>query len=202
MIKEVILENGIRIMPKPDFISFEDIQKCLSRAHEVNEKKGLIYATQTQTIEKLKEKLENAVTYVAIDEENKVVATASMQFRKINHWYHNGDIGLLKLVGVLPEYSGKKLALFLLLLLRCFEAPKRDIEVIVSDSAEENIAIRNLYLNNGFKIVDCCKYPTNSFLSVVYALWFHGCPYSDDELQKHFSEHKKELLDSAKNELK
>lgn len=52
------------------------------------------------------------------------------------------------------------------------------IEVMVTDSAEENMAIRNLYLQNGFKIVDCCKYPENNFVSVVYAHWFHGCPHS------------------------
>lgn len=194
IIKEVVLEDGIRIMPKPEFISYEDIQNCLTKAHEINAKKGLFYATQSQTVEKLKEKLKDSVTYVAINEKNQVVATASLQFRKINHWYHNGDIGLLKLVGVLPEYSGKKLALLLLLLLRRFEAQTRGIEVVVSDSAEENIAIRNLYLNNGFKIVDCCKYPTNNFISVVYAFWFHGCPYSDEELITKFGNHKKELL--------
>lgn len=53
---------------------------------------------------------------MAITPNNKVIATASVQFRSINHWYHNGEIGLLKLVGVLPEYSGLKLATLLLLI--------------------------------------------------------------------------------------
>lgn len=39
LIKEIILENGIRIIPKPDYVSYSDIQKCLSKAHAVNEKK-------------------------------------------------------------------------------------------------------------------------------------------------------------------
>lgn len=192
-IKELILEDGIRIMPKPDSISYEEIQECLNKAHSINEKRGLIYATQNQTIEKLKEKLQNAVTYIAVNSDNKIIATASIQFRKINHWYHNGNIGLLKLLGVSPEYSGRKLALLLLLLLRGFEAKTRKIEVIVSDSAEENISIRNLYLNNGFKVVDCCKYPTNSFISIVYAFWFHGCPYTNEEINEHFESHYEEL---------
>lgn len=194
LIKEVLLENDIRIMPKPDYVSYSDIQDCLSKAHSVNEKNGLIYATKNQTVEKLIEKLKDSVTYVALSPENKVIATASVQFRKINYWYHNGDIALLKLVGVLPEYSGKKLALLLLLLLRMFEVQTRGIEVIVSDSAEENIAIKNLYLNNGFKIVDYCKYTTNNFISTVYAYWSHGCPHSDKILQEKSRKHRDELI--------
>lgn len=165
-IKELVLENGIRILKKPDYITYEQIQECLDKAHEVNTKKGLNYATQGQSVEKLVEKLKDAVTYVALTPDNKVVATASVQFRKINHWYHNGDIGLLKLIGVLPEYSGFKLATLLLFLLR-LKVQFKKVEVLVSDSAEANLAIRNLYLHNGFEIVDCCKYPNNNFISVV-----------------------------------
>lgn len=194
IIKEIILENGIRIIPKPDYVSYSDIQECLSKAHAVNEKKGLIYATQNQTVNTLIEKLKDSITYVALTPENKVIATASVQFRKINYWYHNGDIGLLKLLGVLPEYSGMKLALLLMLLIQHFEVKSRGIEVLVSDSAEENVPIRNLFLNNGFKIVDCCKYPTNSFISAVYAFWFHGCPFSDEELKIKYNQHRNELV--------
>lgn len=39
LIKEIIFENGIRIIPKPDYVSYSDIQECLSKAHAVNEKK-------------------------------------------------------------------------------------------------------------------------------------------------------------------
>lgn len=176
-INELVLENGIRILKKPEYVTYEQIQECLDKAHEVNIKKGLVYATKGQSVEKLIEKLKNAITYVALTPDNHVVATASVQFRSINHWYQNGEIGLLKLVGVLPEYSGLKLATFLLLIRR-IEVQSRKIEVMVTDSAEENMAIRNLYLQNGFKIVDCCKYPENNFVSVVYAYWFHGCPHS------------------------
>lgn len=191
-IKELTLDNGIRILKKPDYITFEQIQECLDKAHQVNAAKGLVYATQGQTVEKLIEKLKNAVTYVALTPDNKVVATASVQFRKINYWYHNGNIGLLKLIGVHPEYSGLKLAQ-LLLQLRRFEAQSRKIEVLVTDSAEKNLAIRNLYLHNGFEIVDCCKYPENNFVSVVYAYWFHGCPHSQLKRWLKYNMHRRKL---------
>lgn len=195
-IKELITDDGIRIMPKPDFVTYEQIQDCLNKAHQVNEQKGLVYATAHQSVDTLKEKLKDAVTYVALNTDNQVVATASVQFRQISHWYHTGDIALLKLVGVLPEYSGRNLAL-LLLLLRGFEAKRRKVEVMVTDSAEENIAIRNLYLGCGFKVVDCCKYAANSFISIVYAYWFHGCPYSDERLLSEYQCHREILVSQS-----
>lgn len=162
----------------------------------MNEQKGLVYATTHQSVDTLKEKLKDAVTHVALNTENQVVATAPVQFRQINHWCHNGDIALLKLVGVLSEYSGRNLAL-LLLLLRGFETKRRKVEVMVS---EEDIAIRKLYLGCGFKIVDCCNYASNSFISIEYAYWFHGCPYSDDLLLKEYQQHR-ELLVSQNRQL-
>lgn len=91
-IQELVIDGGIRIMPKPDFVTYEQIQECLNKAHQVNSIKGLVYATAHQTVEDLKAKLKDAVTYVALNSENQVVTTASVQFRKISHWYHNGDI--------------------------------------------------------------------------------------------------------------
>lgn len=82
LIKEIILENSIRIIPKPDYVSYSDIQECLSKAHAVNEKNGLIYATQNQTVNTL-------------------------------------------------------------ILIRRFEVKSRGLEVLVSDSVEENVPIRS-----------------------------------------------------------
>ena len=191
-IKEVIMGKGIRIVKKPDYIQYEHLQECLDKAHEVNLKKGLVYATNGQTIDTLIEKLKDSVTYVALTPDNMVVATASVQFRKISHWYHNGEIGLIKLVGVLPEYSGLGIARILLVLL-ITEVKFRKIEVCVSDSAEANVAMRHLFIHNGFKIVDCCKYNTNNFVSVVYGYWFHGCPYSGFKRWWKYNIHRRKL---------
>lgn len=65
---------------------------------------------------------------------------------------------------------------------------------MVFDSAEENIAIKKLYIGCGFKIVDCCKYASNNFISAVYAYWFHGCPYSDEHMEKEYRNHREQLI--------
>lgn len=77
-------------------------------------------------------------------------------------------------MAVLPEYSGQGLTKRLFSK-RIDEAKKMGINVLVGDSAEKNIAMRNLYLSNGFQRVDCYKYSKNNFISVAYALWESEC---------------------------
>lgn len=150
-IKEIILDDGLRILPRPDYISYEQIQECLTKAHSTNLKTCLVYSTASQSVEKLKEKLINAETFVVLNSNDSVVATASIQFRTINHWYcQGGEIGLQKLDGVLPEYAGKGIGQ-LLMWVRKIAAMEHNVKLIVTDSAEDNIAVKKLALKNGFK---------------------------------------------------
>ena len=181
--KEIPLKTAIgnshsfKIVPKPHFISYLQIQDLLNKAHQENEKKNLKYATSGQDINTLKQKLQNAVCLVALTNDNRLIGTASIQFRKIYYWYHNGDIGLLKLLAVDPQYHGNKIA-DKLVKERIEIAKKHDIQVVVSDSAEQNEIVRHLLLSNGFNIVDSCIYRSNNFYTVVYAKWLNGCPWS------------------------
>ena len=61
------------------------------------------------------------------------------------------------------------------------------VPVVVSDSAEQNIAVKHLYLTEGFKIVDCCKYPENNFISTVYAKWLIEPPFSDEYISTKYA---------------
>lgn len=177
-------ENGITIMQKPYFISWNEIQRLLNEAHKTNIEKGLIYATYNQSIEELKEKVKNGKCFVAMDGD-KIVGTATIQFRNLNYWYHNGPIGLLKLLAIHPAYRGKNIAQKLLdARINC--AISQKIKVIVTDSAERNLAIKKLYLNNNFRIVDCCKYKNNNFITIVYAKWLDNCPWSRLNIWFHY----------------
>ena len=92
---------------KSDDISYEEIQRLLNLSHIDNEKKGLKYSTQNQSVEKLIEKIGTGDCVVAkID--GKLVGTATVGYRKINYWYCKEECAIIKLVGVHPDYKGKK----------------------------------------------------------------------------------------------
>ena len=169
--------NECVLMPRPYYVTYGQIQKLLNISHETNIAKGLHYATYNQPVDKLIEKLKNSVCFVIL-KGGHLAATASIQFRNIDYWYHSGPIGLLKLLAVDPIFRGKHFAKLLVEeIISC--AKQNKINVVVSDSAEKNKAIHDLYLKCGFKQVDCCKYPSNNFFSTVYAKWLDACPWSN-----------------------
>lgn len=75
---------NIRPIKSEDNITYEEIQKLISKAHCANEEKGLSYATATQSVEKLKSKIGDGVCFVAIDN-NKLIGTATVCLKEINY---------------------------------------------------------------------------------------------------------------------
>lgn len=186
---DVVNGKQVMIMQRPYWVLLKDIQRILNEAHQTNINEGLVYATYNQSIAKLREKIKHSICLVAYVD-GELAATETVQFRTINHWYHSGNIGLLKLLAVTPEFRGYKLASSLTkAILHISE--KMQVPVLVADSAEENAAVRRLHLNEGFKIVDCCKYPENNFVSTVYAKWLSNMPFTDEDIKAKYSERRK-----------
>lgn len=185
------------ICKKDNSVSYREIQNLLNEAHKSNVKNGLIYATDHQTEEELMEKIGDGVCFVAknlIGKDPSIIGTMTICQKYIDYWYYTGDIYLLKLVGVHSEY--KRMGVSQKLINAIIEYVKESYDnqspmVIVTDSAENNLAFKNLVLKNKFKIVDCVKYKGNNFVSTVYAKWIYDdCPWTDAECIKHYEEHR------------
>lgn len=186
---DVINGKQVKIMQKPYWVLWKDIQRILNEAHQTNISQGIYYATYNQSLAKLREKTKNSICLVAFVND-ELAATATVQFRTINYWYHSGEIGLLKLLAVTPVYRGYRLASLLTKSILILSA-KMQVPVVVSDSAEQNEAVKHLYITEGFKIVDCCKYPENNFVSTVYAKYLTDTPFTDEEIETKYSERRK-----------
>lgn len=98
--------NGVRHpevkiwkLTSDDVISLDDIQKLIFKAHSDNIKNGLFYAMETQTIEKLRQKIGDGISFIA-EENGKLIGTATVCSKKINYWYYSGTVALIKLVAV------------------------------------------------------------------------------------------------------
>ena len=170
--KEVVITK------KTDDITFEMIQTILTKAHASNKEKGLLYATASQTVDKLKSKIgENDTCFVALVD-GQLAATVTVSFRGLNYWYHNGNVAIIKLLGVDPEFKGMHISSKLIE--ACLaEAEKRGEKIVVADSAEHNEILKNLVLGYGFLTTDYGLYAANNFYTNVYVKWLDGCPYSN-----------------------
>ena len=171
--------SEITIVEKPEHVSYEQLNQILKEAHLANQEKGLAYATAKLTAESLEKRIkaDNGICFVAMDG-GKPVGTMTVSFRKLHYWYHNGDVAIIKLVAVDSAYKGKQIASRLME--KCLEAAdKKGRNVIVIDSAENNLALRRLALKYGFFFADYGLYAANNFYTTVYVKWTDGCPYSD-----------------------
>ncbi|RHV29202.1 GNAT family N-acetyltransferase [Ruminococcus sp. OM05-10BH] len=185
----------IKIIPKPSEVSYEDIQKLLARAHKSNIDKGLCYATAFQSVDRLKQKIKDGICFTAVlnDEKSTVIGTATICFIELNYWYYKGRVGLIKLIGIDTDYKGGHISTRLVD--KCLQyAMKEGVQVVVTDSADKNVIVYNLFKKFGFERVDYCKYQNNNFISAVYALFFQGHEWTEEECQQRCEEKYKMLL--------
>lgn len=160
----------IRILPKPENISFEDIRNLLQRAHATNREVGLYYNTPNQTARELEQRIQNGgVCMVAMDGD-KLVGTGSLDFRQVNRWYYRGMMAHFQMDGVLPEYRGRKLGKRLIDA-RMDYVREKGVKAMYFTSAEKNLVLYALYKKYGFVKVDYFAAPKDNFFSVIYVSW-------------------------------
>lgn len=76
--------------------------------------------------------------------DGKIAGTATIGYRTLKYWYSNGEkCAIIKCLGVLPQYKRQKIASELFL--KCIELAKdNNCKIIITDSAEKNIALKKL----------------------------------------------------------
>ena len=171
------MKNNIQIIEKPDWISWDDIIKCLFDAHIINREKGINMANYQWPAEKIKESIgDNGVMFVALDGD-KLVGTAALAEKKSYHWYSKGKCGYLCFACVIPSYSG--LGIYHSLLKKREEIAKnQDFDVLYYDTHCKNEKIITYGEKNGYRKVRFFLTKSKDHHSIVMAKWLKDCPYS------------------------
>ncbi len=178
--------NGITIMEKPDWISFDDIHELLYLAHAENrEKRGFHVRTAEMTGAELEAYLgSTGKCFVALDGE-KLVGTASYRIVQRALWCVKGPVADRILVAVHPDYQGKRIASALFCTIE--EAVRViGMQFIESSTAEANTVMRNACLKEGFRYVDL-QVPYSDHYNVVMLKWLNGCPYPKWRMNAHYA---------------
>lgn len=169
--------SEIKIIEKPEDVSYEVIRDVLQRAHQANKSKGINLRTATFTAEEIEEHLgSEGKCFVAMDG-SKVAGTVSYRPIKRKSWYINGTVADNVLAGVLPEYKGRHIYSDM------YEVLEKDViangyDIIVYNTSADNIPIQKFGLSKGFRRVSFFVAEDNDHYSVVFAKWFKKCPYS------------------------
>lgn len=165
-------------MEKPDWVSWEDITRCIISADAVNRKKGLNMHIAKVKADELKEDLKDGRCLVALCG-NTVVGTTSLKVRKLRRWYRWGKVIYHSYDGILPEYQGTDVYIGLKQLQKKIEK-EYNIKVHQSHTAENNKTVIKMLLKKKFKLV---LFKPNSlnlhYYSVTMVKWEDGCPFPD-----------------------
>lgn len=163
---------------KPDWVTWEQVKECMSKAHEPNRKKGIVMQNQFMSIEEFEKYYKNAFCFVAL-EDNQVVGTSSFKIIKRNVWWaKNKPVAYEFGDAIIPEYRGTDVY-YDLLALRAKYIEDAGIRILQFDTAENNKLVQKLSVKKGAKRVKLYSSRKTWYYSVMMVKWLDGCPYSD-----------------------
>lgn len=169
--------SSIQIVEKPDWVSWEDIKRCLYEAHAVNREKGINMTHYQWSAGKIKGSLGvKGVMLVALNGK-LIVGTAAIGDRVGSRWYNKGRYAYFCFDGVIKDYNGK--GIFSQLDSKREEvAREKGYNVLVFDTHAQNTHRQKIALKNGYRYVRYFQANSKDHYCVVMAKWINGCPYS------------------------
>lgn len=160
----------IRIVSKPDSVSYEDIHNLLYLAHENNRKNGLHIKTADMTGDELKAHVgAEGECYVALDGDRLVGVTA-VRIVERNYHFAKGRVADQILIAVHPDYVGKHISSHLHNEVVQF-CKKNGLTRIEIRTAEKNQKMQSIELRWGFSYVNFVHYSNLDHNTVVLMKW-------------------------------
>lgn len=177
----------VKILEKPDYISWNDLAELQYKAHADNRSNGVDQNCAHMNGEQLRTSLGDGKCIVAIVDGN-LVGMACYQiidnFR--GFWFCNGKrVASLLYTAILPEYQ-KGAIFFKLIMTRNMFLEEDHAEVVITDTHFKNNKMRELFRLYGYKEVLWKKFSSCKYYSVVYARWINECPYTDAYIKKRY----------------
>lgn len=173
----------IRVMEKPDWISWDEVQQCIHDAQLTNKKKGFDMGFGYKTGEELRKSVgDNGYCFVVLNENNKVIATMSLRVSNVHFWWYKGLAGFHCCEAVLPDYRGTDVFFDMH---EAVEHKEKELglKLLWATTAEQNKIVLKVSAKAGWKQVQYASFSGCDYYSVIIARWFDGCPYSDRKIR-------------------
>ena len=162
--------DDIRVIEKPDWVSWDAIHALLVSAHADNVGQGIVMRNPTRPGDELEEMIgDDGLMFVALDGD-RLVGTAAIIKEQGHAWFNKGPYGHLCLAGVLPGYSGR--GIYKSLMRRREEyARAAGLPVLVFDTHRKNRHVQAIASANGFRYVGFLRAFDGSHCNVFMAKW-------------------------------
>lgn len=166
----------IRVMEKPDWVSWDEIHEVLELSQIVNRKRGFNMINANLSGETLRKKVGDGFCAIVLDGD-KVIATQSVVLLDGDKWYSKGQkVAHYCLTGILKKYQG--CGIKEMLDDECIKFIIRTApDIIQANTAEDNVVVRKRAYEQGFIDTQCVTFKGTDYYSVWFALWLKKCPF-------------------------
>lgn len=165
----------IKVLEKPDWITWDEIHDVLWRAHEANRERGINLPHAAFSGQEIKDYLTpEGKMFVALCN-GKVIGTAAYIERRAKFWFGEGIYAYCCFASVLPEYAGEGVYRQLMEI-REKSALAHGIDKMMFNTHPNNSRVINVALINGFKKVTFSLGGDSPWVYMVK--WINGAPYS------------------------
>ncbi len=174
------MEDDLIIIPKPDYISWEEITELLHTAFAKRVNQGMRFRAASQDVQTTIEKVGDGICLVALLD-NKLVGTITVIYRKVDSknkkWYHNNSYCYADQLAVHPAYQKKGIAEKLRAerLKICFE---KKVDACILDTSIKAKSLVKLHIDSGFQKVELLSSPHTNYYSVRFRLPIYGKEFS------------------------
>ena len=175
----------IKVIPKPEWVSWEDIHQLLLKANKVNEKNGFSMVGLTCPPEELEKQLEDGLCVVAMHGD-KLVGVSACSFNCVQRWYNKKEKSARKFFsGILKSYQGCGILDEIDKVLDNY-IKKSGFSFFVASSADQNITVLKESFWGGYKVLTYISFPETNYYSVIFGKWLNKCPFSDRYIKFRF----------------
>lgn len=167
-----MITDNIRIIPKPDNITWEEITELIHLAFKEKAERGLKYLATYQDIETTKKRVGDGICLVALLD-HKLVGTGSIRFfqphSKYKKWHNKAIYAYSGQLAVHPDY--KKLGIGSML-------QEERIKIAIANNADEFLSHTSIHAKDihaflkkfGFKKIELISGAATNYYAVRFRL--------------------------------
>lgn len=170
------MDSEIKIIEKPNNVSWNEISSLLWQSHSSNRQKGMNMKHASLSGNEIKAQLEpDGKMFVALLN-NKLAGVAAYKPKKVSFWFGEGLFAYCCFAAVLPQYTGKGIY-GQLVRKREESARSQGIGKMMFNTHPRNSRVIQIAQQYGYKKVDYRAGKENPWVFMVK--WLDGTPYSE-----------------------
>jgi GNAT superfamily N-acetyltransferase len=171
-----VLQQKLKIIPKPDYITWIEITDLLHAAFSERKEKGLDYLATNQSVETTISRVGDGICLVALLDDN-LVGTATLQIRDVQKnnkkWFYENKYGYLKQLAVHPDYKRKGIGQLLYdeRIRLCYEF---NVDAVFFDTSTKAKSMHKWHKRMGAQKVEFISHPMTNYYSIRFRTRING----------------------------